>query len=164
MKRALLQLYTKAKSNEHLARLMMSWASFEATDGEYKIAFKWLMEGQKYSIDDEGKEFLSEEEQNWIRKNLTNLQLFDKAQKIALTDKSQANELCKEIMNTHERGDLIQIGDCYALLVQIQVHFQDAYELIKEMKYRGLSPSDYIEDEVINQIHQNINIDDNNEE
>ena len=134
---------------------MISWSSFEATDGEYEIALKWLMEAKKYSMGNEDKAIISEEEYRWIQKNLDALQLFQMAQKLAFTDRSHTNEVCTRIISSHENSDLIQIGDCYALLVQIQVHSKDAHKIIKEMRRQGLSPLDYIEDKVIKQIELN---------
>ena len=159
IKRALLQLYTKAKSNEHLARLMISWSSFEAADGEYEIALKWLKEAQKYSTNKEGEKTISDKELKWVETNLGTLQQFETAKKTSFDDKSKAEELCKQIVSDHRRGDLVQIGDCYALLIQLQVQAIDASKLIVEMQNQGLTPSEYIQIEIIEQIQHSAHID-----
>lgn len=153
-----MQLYTKAKSNEHLARLMISWSSFEAADGEYEIACKWLKEAQKYSTNKEGERTISDDEFRWVETNIKTLQLFETAKKKAFNDKSKAQELCKQIMSNHRREDLIQIGDCFALLVQLQVRAIDASKLIVEMQNQGLTPSEYIESGIIEQIQNSAHI------
>lgn len=133
---------------------MISWSLFEAADGEYELSHKWLLEAQRNSKDSEGKKTMSFEELKWISKNLDALQVLQEAQKSASTDTLYAEKLCKQIISNHESNDLIQLGDCYAFLVQIQIQANKAIKLIEEMQQRGLVPLDYIEKEVIEQIQK----------
>ncbi len=138
---------------------MISWSSFEATDGEYELAHKWLLEAQRYSKSNDGGDIMSEEEVQWVRKNLDALQIFQTAREVASTDRSQADALCKQIIKNHNKSDLLQLGDSYALLIQIQTHSNGALKLIKEMEKLGLSPSEYIESDAIEKIKDSVEVD-----
>jgi hypothetical protein len=147
MKKTLLQMYSKGKSNEHLVRLMSSWSSFEAADGQYDIAMKWLHEAKKFGI--KWNAWDGSNEQRWIMKNIDSIELFLSAQNIASTNQLKANEICVQLLNDHKSEDLIQMGDCYALLVQIENDSGQALKIIEEMIERGLSPVEYIEEDAI---------------
>ena len=152
IKRNILQLYSKAKSNEHLVRLMSSWSSFEAADGEYEIAVKWLLEAQKHGMNCITWDGTSEQE--WVYKNIISMKEFLAAQNIAATNRLKAKEMCNQLVKDHNNGDLLQLGDCYALHVQLEIDHIKAYELIEEMLSRGLSPAKYMEEETINIIYE----------
>ncbi len=154
LRKTLLQLYTKAKSSEHLVRLTSSWSSFEASDGEYDIAMKWLIESERYGL--KISQWEESNEQKWIRKNIDMIELFLLAQRSAPTNQLKTRQICEKILQNHRNGDLIQLGDCYALLIQIENDCTKAYELIEQMCKQGLLPEEYIEEETIEKIYEAI--------
>ena len=76
------------------------------------------------------------------------------AQNIAISDRLKAQNLCIEILQNHTTGDLVQIGDCYAILIQIESDSTKALRLLEEMTDKGLQAIDYIEEEAIQSIHK----------
>ena len=145
-------MYLKAKSNEHLVRLMTSWSLIEALDGEYEICKKWMTEAQKYGSHIDTWE--DSKERQWITKNTAAIELFLKAQNVAETNRQNAKEICMEVLDNHEEGDLIQTGDCFALLVQVESDSMRAFRFMEEMKERGLTIEDYIEEDTIKEIYR----------
>lgn len=141
----------KAKSNEHLFRLMSSWSSFEASEGEYEITVKWLHEAKKYG----GmiKSVKDSENIEWIDRNVISIQLFLEAQTLVSSNQTQTDKICRDLIVKHQKGDLLQLGDCFAVLVQIERDSDEALRLVKEMYTRGLSPEEYLEQDIIENIY-----------
>lgn len=148
----MLQLYSKAKSNTHLYHLMCSWSSFEASDGEYEVALKWLLEAEKYG--ERCIEWKGSEDENWVKRNIKAVKNFVTAQSVANSDQSKTRQLCREILEDNKKGDLLQLGDCYALLVQIENDCNKAIAIVEEMDSIGLYPEHYIEECAIKSIYE----------
>lgn len=151
MKKSLLQLYSKAKSTKHLFRLMCSWSMFEASDGEYEVAVKFLLEAEKYGSCD--NQWVGSDEDKWLKRNIRSIRRLLAAQNAAASDRLKTQQLCNEVLKDNRKGDLIELGDCYALLVQIESNHEKAFKLIEEMTSRGLSPEKYIEEDAIKSIY-----------
>jgi hypothetical protein len=133
---------------------MCSWSTFEASDGEYEVAVKFLLEAEKHGSCD--KQWVGSDEDKWLKRNIRLIRRLLTAQNVAASDRLKAQQLCNEILKDFLVGDLIELGDCYALLLQMENNHEKAFKLIEEMTNRGLSPEDYIEEDTIKSIYASV--------
>lgn len=144
----MLEFYTKAEANREIVGLLSSWSAAEVGVGDYDRALAWLNESRVYA-----KKCGSEEILNELDRKVQIIGQFLKARDVSSTDPSQTRKICTHILDEDD-GSTVRLGDCYALLLDIENDFELSLQYIETMCRRGVDPEDFIEEETIFSIYQ----------
>lgn len=124
-------------------RVLRSWSEIEALEGGYDRALTWLSEAKKNALKLDAAEDLIIE----IEAKLDVMKLFLRASEL-----SDPPDVVKDIISRiieEDHGSTIQLGDCYAVLLQIEKNKSRFFEVMVNMRDLGIDPVDYVEESTV---------------
>ena len=151
----MVQFYTKAKAYQQLVSLLVEWCDCDTIEGDYERAIKWLNEARKYG--EKIIQWNSSQEYLQIEENIKIIDGFLSARDNASIDPGHARDICFSLLKSKKEHP-IQLGDCYALLLELEDDDAKAYTYIKEMSDAGIVPEEYIDEETIISVHKAVNL------
>lgn len=81
---------------------------------------------------------------------------FVTARKLAKSDPKQMVDICQQLLTQKDAETAIRVGDVYAVLVYYkaqQRQAQDAYELLEEMRTRGIAIEPFVDPPLVEEIY-----------
>ena len=89
------------------------------------------------------------------------LEKFVNARRSMKTDPTTAESICLGLLNQPgtEVEESIRVGDCYALLIEYYHgtgNFQDAFDLMEQMRSRGIVLHPYLETPIMEDIYEGL--------
>ena len=154
IKKTIVSFYTKAAAYQQLVSLFVGWSEYEAVEGDYEIACRWLEEALKYgqNIDN----WNSKEECSKINFAMKQMKDFLNARDFVATGSFQeARTICCRLLK--DTSASVQAGDCYGLLIEIENDCQKSFGYIAEMRKKQIDPEDYIDGDTIESIYKAVN-------
>lgn len=153
IKKAMVQFYTKARAYRQLLSLLTAWSDYEAAEGDYELARKWLNEAMR--IGGKIDNWDSSQESFQINENINSIDSFLSARENSSNDPEHARAVCNKFLKVPSGP--IQAGDCYALLIEIEDGCAKNYEYIQSMIQAGIIPEEFIDEETIISIFKSLN-------
>ena len=92
-----------------------------------------------------------------LKKKIGYIHEFLDAKKFSNTNPIQTQKICHRLLRINDQDMVVQIGDCYGLLVNSYVIVQnvmEAFHLLSEMRSIGLTPEDFIEVDMLRVIKE----------
>ncbi|GMI07811.1 hypothetical protein TrVE_jg6403 [Triparma verrucosa] len=156
----IITFYTKAKAFEQLASFYDACSQVEIDEyRDYEKALGALKEASKNIAK------ATTGDATTIAANLQTriyvLEKFVNARRSMKTDPTTAESICLGLLNQPgtEVEESIRVGDCYALLIEYYHgtgNFQDAFDLMEQMRSRGIVLHPYLETPIMEDIYEGL--------
>lgn len=162
----IINFYTKAKALVQLANFYDACAQVEIDEyRDYEKALGALQESLKYLI----KSKNTGDKEDKIGQLDTRVKLvsrFVEARKLVKTNPNDMINLChsllaEEVVNGVNVESAIRVGDVFALLIEYYYsigQYGPAYKTIEQMRQRGIILSPYLDQAMVQQIHQAVGV------
>ena len=159
--KAVVQFYTKARAMESLCSFYESCAQFEVDEfRDYEKAIAALREAtnamNKSQANDKTERLLD------LDRRIEFIKTFLEARSHSKDDPNKMIEMCSMLINRIPIGDGgmgLRVGDIFALMIEYHYsirNMREAFQLIQEMKKRGIDRAPYLGSDIIEAIYDNI--------
>jgi intraflagellar transport protein 140 len=152
---AITEFYGKAKAHEQLSSFYEACAAVEIDEyRNYEKALAALKEALKAAARIKGD--IREARTSSLTGRIAIVERFVAARKLAKTDMPAMAEACRGLLELRDAETAIRVGDVYALLVYYhaqQKQWGVAFDLVEDMRGRGILLEPFIESAVLREIY-----------
>jgi len=152
--------YTKAKAFEQLSSFFDAFAQMEIDEyRDYEKALNALKKASEYM--QKAKVPDREHQLAQYQQRIYHIEQFVMARSAAKDDPSSMVRICHALLEQPDVEAALRVGDCYALLVEFyhgQGNYDAAYRLIESMRARQIVLHPYLEQDMIEEIHNRVGV------
>mmetsp|Transcript_12565 Transcript_12565/g.18828 ORF Transcript_12565/g.18828 Transcript_12565/m.18828 type:complete len:863 (+) Transcript_12565:2-2590(+) len=161
----IVEFYTKAKAYEKLAQFYDSFAQMEIDEyRDYDKALTALKQSQQQLEKASSKNVPDRDRRiQALESRISLIADFVQARSLEKSNPDQMAILINNILTQKRDLDAaIRVGDAFALLIEYKCKnklFDDAYALVQDMRQRKIALHPYLEQDLLDQIHQAVGVD-----